>query len=98
MILAVIVLPIYFVVTHERRPDPVPVFKGGQIVQMRLSGDKGMVVGHNCSRFNQTCSYDIRFSSLQMNTNVSLLGSDGPINISPVALVRYIKEFELEGI
>lgn len=87
---------VYAIFDTSTRVYPNPLFNDGQIVQMRLSGDRGMVVSHYCSHRNETCNYSIRFSSLQMNTNVSLFGSDGAIDVAPVALVRGIKEFELE--
>lgn len=92
-VLSIIGAPIYIV---GSRVYPDPIFNDGQIVQMRLSGDRGMVVSHYCSHRSTACSYSIRFPSLQMSTNVSLFGSDGPIDVAPVALVRNIKEFELE--
>jgi len=96
VICAFIAMPIYFMERKiKNRVYPDPIFTDGQIVKMKLSGNRGMVVSHYCSHVNKTCTYSVRFSSLQMNTNVSLFGSDGPIDVAPVALVRGIKEFEL---
>jgi len=83
----------YAIYKVETRVYSEPIFYDGQIVKMKLSGDRGMVVRSNCYKI---CTYQIRFSSLQMNTDVSLFGSDGPINIAPVSLVRNVREFELE--
>ena len=80
-------------------PQALPIFHGGQMVKMRAFDAKGMVVGVRCPylKYGDQCTYSVRFSAIQMRTNVRLLGSDGPIDVVPVALVRGIREFELEA-
>ena len=96
IILAVIGSLIWAITPTLDLRRPIPKYNAADIVKMTLSGDRGMIVSVRCGKGSKVCSYNVRFSSLQMSTNVSLFGSDGPINIAPVALVRYIREFELE--
>ena len=83
-------------------PRLVPAFSLGQMVEMKAFGVRGMVVKIRCPRVNDsyssTCKYSIRFSALQARTNVSLLGSDGPIDIAPIAIVHQVREYELKEI
>ena len=73
-----------------------PKFYGGEIVAMKAHGVRGMVVSNRCPVNPRPCTYSVRFSAMQARTNVSLFGSDGPIDTAPVALVSGIHEFELE--
>ena len=96
-ILALILLFIF----HNIRPGPkdTPIFHVGQVVKMRQFGNVGMIVDSSCRpiKWGGGCYYDVRFASLQLTTDTHFLGSDGPIEFAPVALVRNIREFELEG-
>lgn len=86
----------------DRGPPQVPAFRSGQMVKMAAFGTTGMVVSSRCPRsYNgavYACTYSVRFSSIQMNTNVSLFGADGAIDVAPIALVHGIREFELQSV
>ena len=78
-------------------PLTVPQFHLSQMVRMKAFGNEGMVVRVGCGGFGRSfCTYDVRFSAMQLHTNVALFGTDGPVDFAPVALVRGIREFELE--
>lgn len=74
-----------------------PAFRDGQMVQMKVSGSKGMIVYTRCF-LRPTCRYTVRFPALQLRTSVKLLGRDGPIEFGTVTLLHRIHEFELEAI
>ena len=74
-----------------------PSFVSGQMVQMKVSGARGMVVRVQCT-LRIPCRYNVRFSALQLRTDSRLLGRDGPIEFAPVALVRGIRDFELKAV
>lgn len=78
------------------KPRPVAMFMAGEQVRMVAFGHEGMVIRTSCGPGWSACLYDVRFAALQARTDVSLLGRDGPITLAPVALVRGIREFELE--
>ncbi len=81
-------------------PRIQPTFYDGQMVRMRAFGSTGMVVWVSCpfQQFGSHCRYDVRFPAMQLRTDVKLFGPDGPIEFAPVALVRGIREFELEPV
>lgn len=79
-------------------PRPSPTFQPGETVRMKAFASEGMVVNAWCSRGDSGCFYSVRFSALQMRTDVGLFGRDGPIDFAPVALVSGIREFELEKV
>ncbi len=83
----------------DNGPRVQPAFYAGQMVRMTAFGNTGMVVYVSCPRqkYGSSCRYDVRFPAMQLRTDVSLFGSDGPVEFAPVALVRRIREFELEA-
>lgn len=87
------IMAVSFLAGCQKEPDARPRFYDGQMVKMKAFGTAGMVVYVSC--FEENCYYSVRFPSMQMRTNVSLLGSDGPVDFSPVSIVRNIREFEL---
>ncbi|MEE8263250.1 MAG: hypothetical protein V3R83_12380 [Gammaproteobacteria bacterium] len=83
-------------------PGSTPVFATGEIVEMAVSGTKGMVMNSTCYRSidgrKEPCTYDVRFSFGQLKTDVSLFGEDGFISTSPHFIVTGLKEFELRKV
>lgn len=69
-------------------------FKNGDIVKMKAFGHIGMIVGVRC--YEYACEYSVRFSAVQSSTEYHIFGSGGNIDVTPVALVKHIREFELE--
>ena len=92
----------YFKQTGVERwgPQAVPVFQMGQMVKMKAFGHKGMVISNSCphEEHGGQCTYSVRFSAIQSNTNTRIFGSDGPIDTAPVSVVRGIREYELEAV
>ena len=84
----------------DHGPRIQPAFHDGQMIRMRAFGNTGMVVYVSCPRrkYGSSCRYDVRFPAMQLRTDVSLFSPDGPIEFAPVALVRGIREFELEPV
>jgi hypothetical protein len=79
-----------------------PEFHNGEMVRMRAFGHIGMVIGNRCYREHEGkpgyCTYTVRFSAIQSNTNTRVFGADGPIDVAPVASVRGVREYELERV
>lgn len=92
---AIALLPFALVSCGEAEDHGTPKFRPGQMVRMVAFGNEGMIVSGGC--FRKQCDYRVRFSSIQIHTNTSLFGSDGPVDFVPVAIVGGIKEFELEA-
>ena len=81
---------------NEPVPRPTPKFREGQYVQSKIGGYRGMVIGVACWGRTAFCYYDVRFPAMELRTDVSLMGRDGPIQIAPLATVRYVREYEIE--
>lgn len=73
-------------------------FSQGEMVRSKISSQIGQVTRNYSYRGNSICRYDVRFAASQSKTNTRLLGPDGAIAESPLALVKYMKEFELEKV
>ncbi len=78
-------------------------FKQGDIVESIISGDIGMVISvYKHDKFpksGQSCYiyyYDVRFSVKQSKTNTHLLNNDDPISTAPLAIIEYMREYELK--
>ena len=82
-------------------PPQTPAFANGQLVSMKAFGHTGMIISSNCPRSigdrQFGCTYSVRFSAIQSRTDTRVFGSDGPIDVAPVALVSGIREYELEA-
>lgn len=84
--------------------DPAPPceFGIGEIVRSVISGEVGQVVDnpralHGVSeRQGFNCYANVRFDASQALTNTRVLSNDGPVSILPLALIKYMKPFELE--
>ena len=80
-------------------PPQTPAFANGQLVSMKAFGHTGMVISSYCPRSVDDrqfgCTYSVRFSAIQSRTDTRVFGSDGPIDVAPVALVHGIREYEL---
>ena len=80
-------------------PPQTPAFANGQLVSMKAFGHTGMVISSYCPRSVDGrqfgCTYSVRFSAIQSRTDTRVFGSDGPIDVAPVALVNGIREYEL---
>lgn len=94
---AVIAAPIVVVglVVWNEPPRAKPKFSGGQLVRTVVGGHVGQVIWLSC---NERCWYDVRFNALQAHTDTRLLGPDGAVTFSPVAVVRNMREFELREV
>jgi len=81
----------------EPAKEPVPLFKNGSFVKAKISGSRGMVIETDCYPGWAMCLYDVRFPALQMTTDTHVFGSDGPVMLSPLAIVSSMHEYELEA-
>lgn len=83
-------------------PAEVPSFHVGQMVKMKAFGHRGMVIRVSCPRsmdsFHYPCTYTVRFSAIQMKTNTRVFGSDGPIDVAPIAKISGLREYELQAV
>jgi hypothetical protein len=75
-------------------------FKTGEIVKIKITGQKGMVVFGYCSQNADTkeirhCYYRVRINMKQYRTHTHVLDSDAPI--TPELAVMEFREFELES-
>lgn len=80
---------------QDDEPEPSPNFKNGQMVKMKAFDAVGMVrVAYHYKNYGWV--YEVRFPAMQITTDTRILSDDGPLQFSPVALVKDIREFELE--
>lgn len=70
------------------------LFQEGDMVRMKAFGHTGQVVGRSCGR--KACSYSVRFSAMQSSEPFRILGSGGNVDVAPVAIIKNIREYELE--
>lgn len=89
------VLAAYALCTLLWACGPEPRFHQGDMVRTKVGGYTGMVIWQYCSPANG-CRYNVRLSSLEINTNTHVASPDGPITIGPTA-VQEFQEFELEA-
>lgn len=82
-------------VKREYQLENAP-FKPGDKVRMVAFGHEGMVIQVRCTIDN--CTYDVRFSALKSSTEYHILGSGGPIDVAPMAVVYGVREYELEKV
>jgi hypothetical protein len=68
-------------------------FKTGEIVKIKITGQKGMVVFGYCT--HRHCYYRVRINMKQYRTHTHVLDSDAPI--TPELAVMEFREFELES-
>jgi len=68
-----------------KKPEPKPQFQLGEIVKSKISGDKGQILFINRKPYSD-CerTYDVRFGSKGLKTN------------TPLIIIEYVREFELE--
>ena len=74
---------------------PTPKWDNGSFVKSVVNGQRGQVIRLRCFRGEQSCYYDVRFAGLGMTTNTKLIGSDGPIDTTPLVVVDWMREYEL---
>lgn len=69
------------------------LYKEGDIVKIKLTGQKGMVVSvhHSYDRH----FYNVRVVGVEIKTQTSIVGPDEPTQISPYPEILFA-EFELE--
>ena len=70
-------------------------FEVGEMVRSKVSGDLGQVVKTHGS--NSNCYVDVRFNASQTFTNSKVLSNDGPVTVLPLAIIRWMRPFELES-
>ena len=70
-------------------------FREGDIVQFKLSGSKAQVIYVDREQL-QVCQYTVRVNANQDHTNTRIFSADDPMQKTPVAVVRYVREYELE--
>lgn len=76
-------------------PIKTPRFAYGDIVHTVVGNHRGQVIGAvRCDQ--DTCFYDIRFSSMEYTTNTHIFSQDGPIRGTPLMLVQQVREYELQ--
>lgn len=97
---AAIIICLFALTSCKGDERPEPGFKPGQMVRMKAFGNEGMVVDAWCNpvKYGGECFYHVRFNALQITTNTRLWGGDRPVDFAPVALVRDIRQFELEEV
>lgn len=81
----------------DSTPAPTARFTPGDAVQFRLTGTPAMVLRVFCRTRRGACHYSVRVAAPQSRTSTSVLGADGPIKNTPVALVHGVWEYELES-
>ncbi len=70
-------------------------FQPSDMVRMKAFGHTGMVISISCWK---GCTYSVRFSAIQNNTNTRIFGAYDPIDVAPVSVVSGIREYELEHV
>ncbi len=82
----------------EDSPRPECAFNSGEMVRSRVSGQTGQVTWRSNQYNRNHCYYHVRFAARQAQTQVRLLGLDGAIAERPLALVKHMREYELEKV
>jgi hypothetical protein len=83
----------------DHKPKPPSEFIVSQMVKAKISGVVGQVVNTSCCwKETDPWRYHVRFPASQSSTNASLLGSDEPIEVLPLAMVTHMRAFELEAV
>ena len=83
--------------TPYHGPTPAAMFSEGEFVRSIISNQRGQIIRVRCWEGEKACYYDVRFVGLSMTTATSIMGSDGPISTEPLAVVQYMKEYELKA-
>jgi hypothetical protein len=94
-ILQLSVLVFLLVGCSAENPAPFPLFKEGSMVKSVVSLQVGQVTKTRCWSGEDECYYDVRFHATQSITNTALIGSDAAIEQLPLAIIRYMRDFEL---
>lgn len=81
--------------TNDPYQPWTPQFNEGQIVTVKISGDKGMII--RVRPRNGGCRYTVRIKASQSYTDARW-GADGPITNKPLATLNCMREYELEAI
>lgn len=77
-----------------------PIFKKGQIVKVKITRLKGMVlqtINHCNSGWLDDHIYRVRFQIITEKTNTHLISDDSNIEVKPFAIERMF-EYELEAV
>ena len=69
-----------------------------QMVRSIVSEQVGQIIRRNAAYKDGICTYDVRFSANQDRTDTHLLSNDGPIQFKPLAVVRFMRGYELEEV
>jgi hypothetical protein len=78
-------------------PPPIPKFQIGETVRFKLTKTHAMVTELKCYGGSwRMCVYDVRVGANESRTDVSLFGSDGAIQNTPLSKIDFVREFELE--
>jgi len=81
-----------FILGCKSKTNTPPKFKVGEKVIAIISGDIGMVIW---AYGTEPYQYDVRFPIKQTTTNTHIFSTDKPISIAPLAIVEYMREYEL---
>lgn len=74
-------------------------FKNAQLVESVVSGQIGQVIGvRGTYKPESSCTYDVRFSATQDTTSTNLLSNDGPVQSKPLAVIKFMRPYELRPV
>ena len=75
---------------------PTPLYPKGTVVKFKIAPEvAAMVVDTWCGGRSKQCVYRVRVYRKQSVTGTSIFG-DGPVVETPIGMVEWIREFELE--
>jgi hypothetical protein len=76
----------------------IPNFSEGDTVKSAISSDIGMIISRQChpSLIGDGCRYDVRFKASQTQINTHLSKSDNTVQVTPLAVIKLMKSYELE--
>jgi len=83
---------------EERRAARYAIckFQEGELVRSKLSGDRGQITDRIRFSSDNYCYYHVRFVGRQETTDSRILSNDGPIAVTPLTVIKYMRSYELE--
>ena len=100
IILAVLLFPLAMlcICCFDSDEAGQPKYRKGDLVRLRASGTRAQVIdvhGGVCDGRSQW-KYTVRAAVITSRTNSKVLSRDGDISVSPVKVLKYLFEWELE--